>query len=72
LREQGLFRPPHRQDLQRLVQELQVHQIELEMQNEELLNARAEVEAGLKRYRTSTTLPRQVTSPSAATGRSTR
>ena len=38
------------QDLQRLVHELEVHQIELEMQNEELLEARAEVEAGLKRY----------------------
>ena len=37
-------------DLQRLVHELQVHQIELEMQNEELLRARAEIEAGLERY----------------------
>ncbi|MEI7837990.1 MAG: PAS domain-containing protein, partial [Planctomycetota bacterium] len=35
---------------QRLLHELQVHQIELEMQNEELLAARAEVEAGLERY----------------------
>ena len=34
----------------RLVHELQVHQIELEMQNEELRRARAEVEAGLERY----------------------
>jgi diguanylate cyclase (GGDEF)-like protein/PAS domain S-box-containing protein len=37
-------------DIQRLVHELQVHQIELEMQNEELQQARAEVEAWLKRY----------------------
>jgi PAS domain S-box-containing protein len=37
-------------DLQRLVHELQVHQIELEMQNEELRRSRAEVEAGLERY----------------------
>jgi formate hydrogenlyase transcriptional activator len=35
---------------QRLLHELQVHQIELEMQNEELRRSRAEVEAGLKRY----------------------
>ena len=37
-------------DVQRLVQELQVHQIELEMQNEELRGSRAEVEAGLERF----------------------
>ena len=37
-------------DTQRLVHELQVHQIELEMQNEELRQSRAEVEAGLERY----------------------
>ena len=35
---------------QRLVHELQVHQIELELQNEELQGARAELEAGLARY----------------------
>ena len=34
----------------RLVHELQVHQIELEMQNEELRRARVEVEEGLGRY----------------------
>jgi len=38
------------QDNQRLLHELQVHQIELEMQNEELRRSRAEVEAGLERY----------------------
>jgi PAS domain S-box-containing protein len=37
-------------DTQRLVHELQVHQIELEMQNEELRQSRAEVETGLERY----------------------
>jgi PAS domain S-box-containing protein len=37
-------------DSQRLVQELQVHQVELELQNEELERARAEAEAGLERY----------------------
>ena len=35
---------------QRIVQELQIHQIELEMQNEELQQSRAELEAGLERY----------------------
>jgi PAS domain S-box-containing protein len=35
---------------QRLVHELQVHQIELEMQNEELRESRAQVEAALERY----------------------
>jgi PAS domain S-box-containing protein len=41
---------PREADTQRLVHELQVHQIELEMQNEELRRSRAEVEAGLERY----------------------
>jgi PAS domain S-box-containing protein len=36
--------------LQKLLHELQVHQIELKMQNEELLTAKAEVEAALERY----------------------
>jgi PAS domain S-box-containing protein len=35
---------------QRLVQELQIHQIELEMQNEQLERARSETEAALERY----------------------
>lgn len=37
-------------DTQRLLHELQVHQIELEMQNEELTQARVAVEAALERY----------------------
>ncbi len=43
--------PPRSPDeLLRIQHELRVHQIELEMQNEELLEARAEIEAGLDRY----------------------
>ncbi len=38
-------------EIQRLVHELQVHQVELEMQNEELQGARAEMEALAKKYR---------------------
>jgi two-component system sensor histidine kinase/response regulator len=37
-------------DLQRLVHELQMHQIELEMQNAELAEARGELEVALTRY----------------------
>ena len=37
-------------DVQRLVQELQVHQIELEIQSEELWQSRAEAEAELEHY----------------------
>ena len=43
--------PPETEpDVQRLVRELQVHQIELEMQNEELVQARAETEQALRQY----------------------
>jgi PAS domain S-box-containing protein len=43
--------PPRSPDeLLRIQHELRVHQVELEMQNEELLEARAEIEAGLARY----------------------
>jgi PAS domain S-box-containing protein len=38
------------QDLQRLLHELQVHQIELEMQNNELYQSRGEVETALTNY----------------------
>ncbi len=37
-------------DIRRLVHELEVHQIELEMQNEELMQVRAELEAALRQY----------------------
>ncbi len=37
-------------DTYRLIHDLQVHQIELEMQNEELQQARAQVETGLQHY----------------------
>jgi len=37
-------------DTQRLLYELEVHQIELEMQNEELRQARAELEAAFRQY----------------------
>jgi PAS domain S-box-containing protein len=37
-------------DAQRMLHELQVHQIELELQNEELKQAKAEVETGLQKY----------------------
>src|SRR5512133_2251568 len=43
-------RPGTELDTQRLLHELQVHQIELEMQNEELKQARVAVEAALERY----------------------
>ncbi|MBE3122370.1 MAG: PAS domain S-box protein [Thermoplasmata archaeon] len=42
--------PATEPDPQRLVHELEVHQIELEMQNEELVQSRAQVEAGLRQY----------------------
>ena len=42
--------PENPADTQRLLHELQVHQIELEMQNEELRQARDAVEAGLEKY----------------------
>jgi PAS domain S-box-containing protein len=52
LREEAANGAPGRteDDTQRLLHELQVHRIELEMQNEELRRARAEVETGLERY----------------------
>ena len=52
LRERGLSGAADRQaaDVPRLLHELQVHQIELEMQNEELHASRARMEALLERY----------------------
>ena len=42
--------PATQEELQRLVHELEVHQVELEIQNEELQQVRAELEASLERY----------------------
>ena len=42
--------PEPMSDPQRLVHELEVHQIELQMQNEELAQSRAQVEEGLRQY----------------------
>jgi PAS domain S-box-containing protein len=42
--------PSTPQELQRLIQELEVHQIELELQNEELQQARLELERSLSQY----------------------
>ncbi|NDP48163.1 MAG: PAS domain S-box protein [Sulfuriferula multivorans] len=41
---------PSAESAQRLLHELQVHQIELEMQNEALREARVEAESALERY----------------------
>lgn len=43
-------RPASAAETQRLLQELQVHQIELELQNEELRQSRSEMESALTRY----------------------
>src|SRR5512133_486484 len=45
----GLHPMPHA-EAQKLIHELQVHQVELEMQNEELSRARAELEAARRHY----------------------
>jgi PAS domain S-box-containing protein len=42
--------PRSAHETQRLLHELQVHQIELELQNEELRNSRVQVEAAVSRY----------------------
>jgi len=42
--------PPSEIEVRRLLHELQVHQIELELQNEELRDTRAELEAALANY----------------------
>src|SRR5664279_1472012 len=46
----GTGQAPTDADTQRLVHELQVHQVELEMQNEELQKARDSMEAGLEKF----------------------
>ena len=50
LRERQLSERPPDADAQRLLRELEVHKIELEMQNEELREARVELESALTRY----------------------
>lgn len=47
---QGVDAPISSHEMQQLVQELKIHQIELEMQNEELQRAYAELEALQERY----------------------
>jgi len=46
----GVARIATEADAQRILHELQVHQVELELQNEELKQSKAEVEAGLEKY----------------------
>jgi PAS domain S-box-containing protein len=46
----GAARIKTQADTQRILHELQVHQIELELQNEELQKSKAEVDAGLEKY----------------------
>ena len=48
--DRGDVSPLSQAEAQRLVHELQVHQIELQMQNEELQRTRAEAESSLARY----------------------
>jgi PAS domain S-box-containing protein len=50
LRGTAAGRPRREDETQRLLHELQVHQIELEMQNAELIQARDEVEKTLEKY----------------------
>lgn len=45
-------------DVRKLIHELHVHQIELEMQNEELRRAQAKIEESRTKYAIFTTLPR--------------
>src|SRR5689334_20106641 len=45
-----LHPPRSEEETQRLVHELEVHQVELEMQNAELRQARDEVETSLEKY----------------------
>src|SRR6202451_4224090 len=46
----GRARVETKADTQRLLQELQIHKIELELQNEELRQSKADVEAGLEKF----------------------
>ena len=49
-KKKAVLPPATESDTRRLVHELEVHQIELEMQNDELIRARAEVETLLSQY----------------------
>jgi PAS domain S-box-containing protein len=46
----GVVRIENQADTQRLLQELQIHRIELELQNEELKQSKAAVDAALEKY----------------------
>ncbi len=48
--QKGTAGPPVERDLPRLVQELQIHQVELELQNEELARTRSELQTLLGQY----------------------
>ncbi|MBU0753409.1 MAG: response regulator [Gammaproteobacteria bacterium] len=50
LAQQPVAAPPGKEEMQRLLHELQVHQIELELQNEELRRARSDAQQVLERY----------------------
>ena len=49
-KKRALRTPVSSEDAQRLLHELEVHQIELELQNEELRHAQAEIETSKARY----------------------
>jgi hypothetical protein len=52
LKEKPATQPPQTEaEARRLQQELEIHQVELELQNEQLRANQAELEAGLERYR---------------------
>ena len=60
-------RPQTEADQDRLLFELSIHQVELEIQNEELQTSHDEIEAGLKRYSELLTSRRSAISTSPTT-----